>query len=123
MRRSTAATVQNGLPIGHLILLGSLWKCLCLSDGVVLLPDIAHPHRTQQAWNLLQTSSWETLDHPPYSPYFAPRNFRLFPAMQERLSEHDFTGDEDVQAWYYHMTDTTGTYVLCVQDEQTVTSA
>jgi hypothetical protein len=124
MRRSTAAAVQRGLSFGKLILLGSTWKCLCLlSDGVVLLSDIARPHTAQQARNLLQTSGWETLDHLLYSPDFAPRNFCLFPAMQECLSEHGFTGDEDIKARYYHMADTTGTCVLCVQNGQTVDSA
>ena len=124
MRRSTAAAVQHGLPLGNLVLLDSPWKCLCLlSDGVVLLPDIARPRTAQQARNLLQTSGWETLDHLPYGPDFVPRNVRLFPAMQERLSEHGFTGDDNIKAWYYHMADTTGTCVICVQDGQTVTSA
>jgi len=55
--RSTAATVQHGLLLGNLILLVSPWKCLCLlSEGVVLLPEIARPHMAQQARNLLQTS-------------------------------------------------------------------
>jgi hypothetical protein len=124
MRRSTATAVQHVLPIGSLILLGSPWKYLCLlSDGVVLLPDIARPHTALQARNLLQTSGWETLDHLPFSPDFVPVNFRLFPAMQERLSEHSFTGDKDIKPWYYHMADTTGAYVLCVQDGQTAISA
>jgi hypothetical protein len=65
---------------------------------VVLIPDIAQPHTAQQFRNLLQTSGWETLDHLPYSPDFAPRKLRLFPSMQERLSEHGFTGDNDVKA-------------------------
>jgi len=101
MRRSTAAAVQHGLPLGNLILLVTPWKCLCL-----LLLDIGRPHTTEQAWNLLQSSGWETLGHLPYSPDFAPRNFRLFPAMQERLSEHGFTGDEDIKACYYRVADT-----------------
>jgi hypothetical protein len=124
MRRSTAVAVQHGLPLGSPILHGSLWKCLCLlSDGVVLLPDIAQLHTALQARNLLQTSGWETLDHLPYSPNFASVNFRLFPVMQERLSEHSFTGNKDIKPWYYHMADTNGAYVLCVQDGQTATSA
>ena len=118
MRRRKAAAVQHGLPLGNLILLGSPWKCICL-----LLPDIARPHTAEQARNLFQSSGWETLDHLPYSPDFAPRNFLLFPALQERLSEHGFTGDEDIKAWYYRMADTTGTCVLFVQDGQTVTNA
>jgi hypothetical protein len=77
----------------------------------------------EQARNLLQSFGWETLDQLPYSPDFALRNVRLFPVMQQRLSEHGFTGDEDIKAWYYRNADTTETNVLFVQDGQTVTNA
>jgi hypothetical protein len=122
MRRSTAAVVQDGYPLGKLILLGipsytlfyGYGKCPgLLSNNVIFLYNNARPHRRQQARNLLQTFGWETLDHPHTVQILSP-----FLALKEHLSERCFTVDECMETCYYHMADATGIYVLCVQDGQ-----
>jgi histone-lysine N-methyltransferase SETMAR len=40
------------------------------------------------------------LEHPPYSPDFAPRDFALFPYVKNRLKGRRFSNDEDLlRAW------------------------
>jgi hypothetical protein len=40
---------------------------------------------------------WELLEHPPYSPDFAPTDFHLFGPLKEHLGGKRFADDEEVE--------------------------
>lgn len=46
----------------------------------------------------IQGSSFEILDHAPYSPDLAPSDFYLFPRLKEHLRVTKFEDDEEVKA-------------------------
>jgi hypothetical protein len=43
-----------------------------------MLHDNARPHTAAAKQDLIATLGWEQLDHPPYSPDLAPRDFHVF---------------------------------------------
>ena len=74
-----------------------------LSKGIVLLRDNARPHTATHTVDTLQKLNFEILAHPPYSPYLAPSDYRLFGPLKEALSGRRFTSDQElkeaVHAW------------------------
>jgi hypothetical protein len=53
-----------------------------LARGVLIHHDNARPHTTQATQERIQELQWELLEHPPYSPDLAPRNFHLFGSLK-----------------------------------------
>ena len=53
---------------------------------------------------LLEKFKWDTLDHPPYSPDFAPSGFHLFLRLKQHLAgkkfDDDDEGQEEVMTWF-----------------------
>jgi hypothetical protein len=46
---------------------------------------------------IMQEQQWEVLEHPPYSPDFAPSYFHLFGPLKHHLSAEHFPDDEAVE--------------------------
>jgi hypothetical protein len=44
-----------------------------------------------------QNVKWDILDHPPYSPDFAPNDFHLFLHLKKHLAGKKFDDDDEVQ--------------------------
>ena len=68
-----------------------------LSRGVCLLHENARPHSAHVTTALLEKFKWDILDHPPYSPDLAPRNFQLFLHLKKHLAGKKFDDDDEVQ--------------------------
>lgn len=58
--------------------------------GVSLLRDNARVNTAALIRERLQDFRWKNLDHPPYSPDLAPRDFHLFTPFNEHLGGHRF---------------------------------
>ncbi|GFY02838.1 histone-lysine N-methyltransferase SETMAR [Trichonephila clavipes] len=56
-----------------------------LSKDVLLLHDNARSHTSRTTQELIESSGWEVLDHVPYSPDNAPRDFHLFRYLKHSL--------------------------------------
>ncbi len=69
-----------------------------LSDGVILLPDNATPHKARQTCELLHRFKWEVWQHPPYSPDLAPCDFHVFGKLKKDIGGQLFRNDEEVKA-------------------------
>ncbi|GFX42538.1 mariner Mos1 transposase [Trichonephila clavipes] len=78
-------------------------QCGLLTSRVLLLHDNARLHSAINTQNLIRSFGWEQIDHPPYSPDFAPSDFHLFRYLKELLGGKRFdTADEvkeEVQDW------------------------
>ena len=46
---------------------------------------------------LLKQFRWDVIDHPPYSPDFAPSDFYLFPYFKEHLGGQRFASNKEVK--------------------------
>lgn len=68
-----------------------------LKTGVVLQHDNAPPHTARQTREKVEEMGWELLQHPPYSPGFAPTDFRLFGPLKGSLGGTKFENNEHVQ--------------------------
>jgi histone-lysine N-methyltransferase SETMAR len=68
-----------------------------LSRGVVILRDNARPHTAATPQDLIVTFGWEQLDHPPYSPDLAPRDFHVFLHLKTFLGGRRFHDDNEVK--------------------------
>jgi len=51
---------------------------------------------TNKTTSLIAEFGWDMLDHPPYSPDFAPSDFHMFPALKKHLGAMKFVNDEEV---------------------------
>jgi histone-lysine N-methyltransferase SETMAR len=69
-----------------------------LTAGVILLHDNVRPHMAAVMANHTATFGWERLDHAPYSPDLAPRDFHFFPTLKRTLEGRCFTTNENVEA-------------------------
>ncbi|KAJ7344987.1 hypothetical protein JRQ81_000937 [Phrynocephalus forsythii] len=67
-----------------------------ISKGVCLLADNAPVHTAQASVVTAHRLGYELLQHPPYSPDFAPSDFFLFPEMKKPLCGQQFDDREDV---------------------------
>jgi len=56
-----------------------------LEHDVILLQDIAVPHRQHSVKNLVQHWGWEVLEHPPCCPDLVPCNYWFFAHVEEHL--------------------------------------
>ena len=59
---------------------------VCWQKGIVHLHDSVRPHTGGQTCNPLYSFGWEVLDHLPYSPDFAPSDYRLFLNLKQHPS-------------------------------------
>jgi len=67
-----------------------------LSSGVLLLHDNARPHTVRTTAATMTDLHFECLPHPPYSPDFAPSDFRMFGPLKEAMGGKKFHSDEEV---------------------------
>jgi hypothetical protein len=71
---------------------------------MLLLHDNGHPHTANKTNEMLQNLKWEVLEHTPYSPDLAPRDFHLFGPLEHHLSAEHFPDEEaverEVTAWF-----------------------
>ena len=58
--------------------------------SIKLLHDNALAHKSATVQEYLKESGLHVLDHPPYSPYLSPCDFRLFLRLKEILAGHPF---------------------------------
>ncbi|GFV89790.1 mariner Mos1 transposase [Trichonephila clavipes] len=74
-----------------------------LTSGVLLLHGNARTHSAINTQNLIRSFGWEQIDHPPYSPDWAPSDFHLFRYLKKFLGSKRFdtAGEvkEEVQDW------------------------
>ena len=47
----------------------------------------------------LERFSWETLQHPPYSPDLSPSDFHIFGDLKKDIRGRQFHSDEEAQEW------------------------
>ncbi|GFW73844.1 histone-lysine N-methyltransferase SETMAR [Trichonephila clavipes] len=69
-----------------------------LSKGGLLLHDNASPHISRTTQELIESFGWEVLDHAPYNPDLAPRDFHLFRYLKHSLGGKRFSNNEEVKA-------------------------
>jgi histone-lysine N-methyltransferase SETMAR len=53
-----------------------------LARGVLLHHDNARPNTAQATQDRIEELQWELLEHPPYSPDFAPSDFHMFGSLK-----------------------------------------
>ena len=70
-----------------------------LSGGSILLHDNVRPHTVKLVRDKLQRFGWETLQHPPYSPYLSPCDFHIFGDLKIEIRGRRFHSDEEMQEW------------------------
>ena len=58
----------------------------------------APAHRALATQKKLAYLSFESLDHPPYSPDLAPSDYHLFPGLKKQLKVRHFSSDAEVIA-------------------------
>ncbi|GFU86750.1 histone-lysine N-methyltransferase SETMAR, partial [Trichonephila clavipes] len=94
-------TLNSGLYCQQLerlkLVIDQKWSELANRRGVLFHQDNARPHTSvvtrQNLWEL----GWEVLIHPPYSPDLAPRDYHLFLALQNLLSDKKLGRREDCE--------------------------
>jgi histone-lysine N-methyltransferase SETMAR len=65
-----------------------------LTFGILLLHNIAHPHKAACTQALLEQSNWELFDYPPYSPDLALSNYHVFAYPKNLLGSQCFNSNE-----------------------------
>ena len=68
-----------------------------MTQGVLLLHDIARPHTAHLTINTIRQLNWEVLEHPAYSPDQAPSDFLLFGPLKDALRGRRFAADDEVK--------------------------
>ena len=68
-----------------------------LSRGVYLVHDNAQLHSVHVTTVLLEKFKCDIMDHPPYSPDFAPSDFHLFLHLKKHPTGKKFDNDDEVQ--------------------------
>ena len=68
-----------------------------LSSGVLLLHENARPHTAIHTLQTLVKLGFTVLEHPAYSPDFAPSDYNLFGPFKNALRGRRFTSDEGVK--------------------------
>jgi hypothetical protein len=61
---------------------------------IMTMPD---PNTARTTQERIQELKCELLEHPPYSPDLAPRDFHLFRPLKNHLGDKRFAGDEEVE--------------------------
>ena len=65
----------------------------------ILLHNNSRPHVAQVIKAALQELKWEVLQHPPYSPDFAPTDYYLFCSLLNHMWGVTFNNEEDLKNW------------------------
>jgi histone-lysine N-methyltransferase SETMAR len=65
--------------------------------GVLLHHDNARSNTAQVTQKRIQELQWELVEHPPYSPDLALRDFHLFGSLKTHLGGKGFADDEEVE--------------------------
>jgi hypothetical protein len=63
---------------------------------IVLIRVNACAHTAARTRTLLEHFNWELFDHHPYTPDFAPLDYRLFTYLKNWLRSECFNNDEDL---------------------------
>ncbi|XP_046828276.1 histone-lysine N-methyltransferase SETMAR-like [Vespa crabro] len=66
-------------------------------EGVVFHQDNARHHTSLVSRQKLLQLEWDTMLHPPYSPYLAPSDYYLFRSLQNFLDGKTFTSNEEIK--------------------------
>lgn len=66
---------------------------------VILLHDNARPHTANETRLKLEEMSWETLEHPPYSPDLSPCDFYMFGPLKDALGGQRFNDNAAVEVF------------------------
>ena len=66
-----------------------------LTQGVVLLHDIARPYTAYLTINTIRQLNWEVLEHPACSPDLAPSDFHLFGPLKNSVRGRRFAADDE----------------------------
>ena len=74
-----------------------LWRVRRSTLPILLLHDNAIPHTARATIDALETTKFEVLSHPPYSPDLAPSYFHFFPHLKRNLKGTHFTSDDEVK--------------------------
>ena len=64
---------------------------------LLLLHDIARPHKAAHTVDTLGFLKFEALKHQPQGPKLAPSDFHLFGPLKERLRGQKFADDNEVK--------------------------
>jgi len=75
-----------------------LRKTLSVTKRVLFMYDNAPAHRALGTQKKLARLGFQCLEHPPYSPDLAPKDYHLFPGMKQRLNGRHFSSDVEVIA-------------------------
>lgn len=67
--------------------------------NVLFHDDNARPHRARTAQNKIESTGWDRLDQPAYSPDLAPSDYHLFRSMQMDLADVLVEITEEVRNW------------------------
>jgi hypothetical protein len=67
-----------------------------LISDVVYLHYNARPHTAFHTRALLEHFSWESYDHPPYSPDLAPSDHHLFTYLKDLLGSQHLSNNEEL---------------------------
>jgi hypothetical protein len=68
-----------------------------LARGVLLHYENARPHTARATHERIQELQWELIELLPYSPEFAPSDFRLFGPLKTHLVVRRFADKEEVK--------------------------
>ncbi|GFX68190.1 mariner Mos1 transposase [Trichonephila clavipes] len=63
-------------------------RCGMQSKSALLLHDNASPHTSRMTLELIESFSWEVLDHAPYGPDFAPSDSYFFRYLKHSLASN-----------------------------------
>jgi histone-lysine N-methyltransferase SETMAR len=73
-------------------------RSLGISEVVLTLgAKYARPHTASKTQDLIKTSGWEQIHHPPYSPDLAPSDFYVFLHLKKFLGGRRFLEGDDVK--------------------------
>jgi hypothetical protein len=68
-----------------------------LSEGAVLLHDIARPHTATHSVETLKKLNFEVLEHPSYSPDLAQSHYNLFGPLKQAIRDRRITTDQQLK--------------------------
>jgi len=69
-----------------------------VTKGVLFFHDNAPAHRALATQKKLAYLGFQSLDHPPYSPYLAQSDYHLFHGLKKQLKGRHFSSEAEVIA-------------------------